>query len=167
MANFTYSGDEDIVLDTGRSIDVFLDVSLTDLEKTGIKQKARERAFNRINDSYLRGKTVIPAVHIPTLKDVEKDFVITDLLRGAFVQETPNRSEWAKDYEERAMDRMKSLRFGASAEDAAPDPENVGDGYIDEVVTNDFSTRTETWILRALWKSNGGFTPSSGWHQIS
>jgi hypothetical protein len=71
MANFTYSGDEDIVLDTGRSIDVFLDVSLTDLEKTGIKQKARERAFNRINDSYLRGKTVIPAVHIPTLKDVE------------------------------------------------------------------------------------------------
>jgi hypothetical protein len=150
MANFTYSGDEDIVLDTGRSIDVFLDVSLTDLEKTGIKQKARERAFNRINDDYLRGKTVIPAVHIPTLKDVEKDFVITDLLRGAFVQETPNRSEWAKDYEERAMDRMKKIRFGASAEDAAPDPENVGDGYIDEVVTNDFSTRTETWILRAL-----------------
>lgn len=150
MANFTYCGDDDLVLDTGRSIDNFLDVSLTDLEAKEVKQKARERAFNRINDDYLRGKTVIPAVHIPTLKDVEKDFVITDLLRGAFVQETPNRSEWAKDYEERAVERMKVLRFRASAEDAVPDAENVGDGYVDEIVTHDYATRTETWIFRAL-----------------
>ena len=150
MANFTYCGDEDLILDTGRSIDVFFDSSLAELEIKEMKQKARERSFNRINDDYLRGRTVIPAVHIPTLKDVEKDFVITDLLRGAFTQETPNRSEWAKDYEERAINRMKTLRFGASAEDASPDPENVGDGYIDEIVTNDMSTRTEVWILRAL-----------------
>jgi len=149
MANFTYCGDEDLVLDTGRSIDAFFDVSLTDNEKKELKQKARERSFNRINDDYLRGKTVIPAVHIPSLKDIEKDFVLTDLLRGAFTQETPNRSEWAKDYEERAMDRIKKIRFGASAEDAVPNSQNTGDGYIDEIVTNDTSTRTETWILRA------------------
>jgi hypothetical protein len=154
MGNFTYSGDEDLVLDTGRSIDIFLDNSLTDNEKLEVKQKARERSFNRINDDYLRGKTVIPAVHIPTLKDIEKDFVLTDLLRGAFTQETPNRSDWAKDYEERAMDRMKKIRFGASAEDAVPNAENTGDGYIDEIVTNDMSTRMETWILRATSSTN-------------
>jgi hypothetical protein len=150
MANFTYCGDEDLVLDTGRSVDTLLDATLSDNEKKEVKQKARERAFNRINDDYLRGKTVIPAVHIPTLRDVEKDFVLTDLLRGAFVMETPNRSEWAKDFEERAMDRMKNLKFGASAEDAVPDSQNTGDGYIEEIVTNEHSTRTETWILRAL-----------------
>jgi hypothetical protein len=150
MGNFTYCGDEDLVLDTGRSIDIIFDTSLTDNEKKEVKQKARERAYNRINDDYLIGKTVIPAVHIPSLRDVEKDFVLTDLLRGAFTMETPNRSEWAKDYEERAIDRMKNLRFGASCEDAIPNDENTGDGYIDELVTQDMSTRTETWILRAL-----------------
>jgi hypothetical protein len=149
MPNYTYSGDEDLVLDTGRSIDNFFDTSLTDNEKKSTKQLARERAFNRINDDYLRGRTVIPALHIPALRDIEKDFVLTDLLRGAFVMETPNRSEWAKDYEERAIDRIKMIRFGASAEDAVPDSENTGDGYIDEIVTHDESTRTETWIIRA------------------
>ena len=150
MGNFTYCGDEDLVLDTGRSIDAMLDVSLTDLEKKEVKQKARERAFNRINDDYLRGRTVVPAVHIPSLRDIEKDFVIVDLLRGAFTMETPNRSEWARDYEERAVERAKKLRFGASAEDAVPNDENTGDGYISEISVNDMSTRTEQWILRAL-----------------
>ena len=149
MSNFTYSGDDDIVLDTGRSIDTFFDVSLTDIEKKEVKQKARERAYNRINEDYLRGRTVIPAVHIPALKDIEKDFVIVDLLRGAFTMESPNRSEWANDYEERAVSRMKNLRFGSSSEDAIPDSQNTGDGYINEIVTQDRSTRTETWILRA------------------
>ena len=68
----TYCKDEDLVMDTGKSVDSLLDVSLSDNEKKKIKEKARIRAYNKINDHHLRGKTAIPAVHIPGLLEIEK-----------------------------------------------------------------------------------------------
>ena len=145
----SYCRDVDLVLDNGRDIDNFFDVSLSDDDKKEVKDRARERAFNYINDRYLRGKTVVPARHIPNLKEVERDLVIGNFFSAAFSQEGPNRSDWSQFYLDRAEDALKNLRFGASAEDVFADPENTGNGTVGNIEVNDLLTRTETWILRA------------------
>jgi hypothetical protein len=146
----TYCRDEDLVLDTGRSIDAMLDNSLNDNQKKAVKEDARTNAFNIINDQHLLGKTAIPAGHIPTLKEIEKHLALSLLLRGAYTLESPNRSEWIQDYEDKAIDALGKLRFCASAEDVVPDEENTGDGTVTEVRVIDEVTMTETWVLKAI-----------------
>lgn len=145
----TYSVNDDLVLDTGQSVDDFLANTLTALQKIQMKEKARQRAFNFINDSNLRGRTVIPAFHIPQMKQIEIDLVIADLMTGAYVLETANTSEWTVKYETRAQKALEGLRFSASAEVAIADRENTGNGKITSIEVVDEFTRTETWILRA------------------
>ena len=96
MGSQTYSTDEDLVLDNGKSIDILFDTGITSIERLKMKQLARERAFNFINDRYLRGKTAVPAHHIYAVREIEKDLVIANLLNGAFTMESANTSVWSK-----------------------------------------------------------------------
>jgi len=139
----------DLVLDSGKSLDAYLDVSLTDEQKTTQKNNARGRAYNFINDTYLVGRTVIPAAHIPGLKQIEIDLVITNLMTDSFSMETANVSEWIEKYKERAEKALENLRFNSSSENAVANSENTGNGIASTIVTNDDFTRTEKWILRA------------------
>lgn len=145
----TYCTNSDLVLDSGKSLDAYLDVALTDEQKTTQKNKARERAYNFINDTYLVGRMVIPASHIPGLKQIEIDLVIADLMTDSFSMETANVSEWMEKYKERAEKTLENLRFDSSSENATADLENTGNGTVSAIVTNDNFTRTEKWILRA------------------
>lgn len=158
----TYSRSEDLVLDTGKSLDAFFDVDLTDIEKKKQKEASRERAFNKINDEFLRGKTAVPALHIPGLKQVEIDLVIADLMAASFTMETANSSEWQMKYEERALKALERIRFGASVKDATPEDDNTGTGLISNIEVNDEFTLTEKWILRA--SSAGKFAVSGSLH---
>jgi hypothetical protein len=63
--------------------------------------------------------------------------------------ETSNTSEWSKKYEERAIDSLANMRYGASAEDVLPDKQNTGNGTVGEIVVNDDFTMSETWTLKA------------------
>jgi hypothetical protein len=160
----TYCKDADLAMDTGKPIDTLFDTSLSDADIKKLKEKARVRAYNKINDHHLRGKTAIPAVHIPGLLEIEKDLAIASLLKGAYTMQGPNISEWAKSYEDQAIESLKMLRFGASADDVRPSSHNVGNGYVSEILTNDRSTVTEDWILKAsasgrfnVWGSISGY----------
>lgn len=145
----TYCANSDLVLDSGRSLDVYLDVSLSDEQKEIQKNKARERAYNFINATYLMGMTVIPAFHIPGLKQVEIDLVITALMTDSFSMETANISEWTEKYKERAEKSLDNLKFVSSSEIAVAGEENVGNGTVSTIVTKDSFTRTEVWVLEA------------------
>jgi hypothetical protein len=146
----TYCRDEDLEMDTGRSVNALFDASLSDSDIKKVKEKARIRAYNKINDHYLRGKTAVPAVHIPGLLEIEKDLALASLLRGAYTMEGPNISEWAKNYEDNAIEALKVLRFGASAEDVVPSTHNTGNGYVSEIIVSDRITLTEDWVLKAM-----------------
>lgn len=157
----TYSTNADLILDNGTSVDEFLLQTLTDQEKIDRKDAARLRGYNLINDIYLRGKTAIPADHIDELLQVEIDFVVADILSGAYTGQTSNVSEWAAQYRERAEDNMKKLRYDASVEDASAEAENVGDGTV-ALTPNDSYCLTEKWILRC--GSNGKFLAHGSLH---
>lgn len=145
----TYCRNDELFLDTGQSIDDFFKVGLTDIEKTRLKINARQRAFEFIN-SKIEGRTALPAYHIPSLVSVEKDLVIADMIAAAFSMNTANTSDWEVKYRERANNLLEKLRFCASSEDSVPDSQNVGNGYLSEVRTNDDFTMKETWVLKAL-----------------
>lgn len=145
----TYCNNDELILDTGKSLDGYFDVSLTDLEKLEQKERARIRAFNFINENYLRGKTAVPALHIPALKQVEIDLVIADLMADSFSMEMANTSDWAEKYKERAAKALESLRYKASVDDIVADSENTGNGKVTNIEVKDDFTRTERWILRA------------------
>ncbi len=147
--SITYCTNTDLVLDTGKNLDAYLDVSLTEEQKTIQKNNARERAYNFVNDSYLVGRTIIPASHIPGLKQIEIDLVIADLMTDSFSMESANTSDWTEKYKERAINALDKLKFGASSEAAEADEENTGNGTVSLIVANDNFTKTERWILRA------------------
>jgi len=145
----TYCKDSDLILDNGRELDEIFLPSLSDDDITSMKARLRLRIFNHINDNYLMGRTAVPAMHIPALNGIERDLVIASLLRAAYTMEGPNRSDWSRDYEERAVKSLENLRFSASVDNVFEDPGNTGDGTISNIITNDETTRTETWIIGA------------------
>ncbi len=145
----TYCVNADIVLDSGKSIDSLLDADLDATEITARKDAARLRAYNKINDQNLVGRTVIPASHIAALKEIEIDLVISDIMTGSFSMETLNVSDWTEKYAERAKDALEKLRFDASAGSFAADSQNTGDGTVGTIVANDHFTVTELWTLIA------------------
>ena len=145
----TYCVNADIVLDSGKSIDSLLDADLDATEITARKDAARLRAYNKINDQNLVGRTVIPASHIAALKEIEIDLVISDIMTGAFSMEMANTSDWTEKYVERAKEALESLRFDASSESAVADSQNTGDGTVGTIVVNDHFTVTELWTLIA------------------
>lgn len=144
----TYCANIDLILDSGKNLDSYLDVALTEGEKTTQKNNARERAYNFINGSYLKGKTAIPASHISGLKQIEIDLIITDLMTDSFSMEASNTSDWIEKYKERAEKALENLKFDSSSESAVAGSGNTGDGTVSAIVTNDDFTRTEQWILR-------------------
>jgi hypothetical protein len=136
-------------LDTGRPVTNLIDEDLTAEEQTSVIRSARERAYNRIN-SKLRGKTAVPAFHIPELKQVEIDFCLSDLMMGAFSGSTLNESDWGTKYEERANSVLDNLVFEASAEEPVTYGENSGNGKLKFVdVFSDF-IKSEVWAFTAL-----------------
>ncbi len=143
----TYCVNADIVLDSGKSIDSLLDADLDAAGITARKDAARLRAYNKINDQHLIGKTVIPASHIAALKEIEIDLVISDIMTGSFSMEMANTSDWTEKYVERAKEALESLRFDASSESAVADSQNTGDGTVGTIVVNDHFTVTELWTL--------------------
>lgn len=145
----TYCKDSDLLLDNGKDLDELFLPSLSDDQIIDMKSRLRQRIFDHINDNYLVGRTAVPAMHIPALKGIERDLVIASLLRAAFTMEGPNRSDWSRDYEDRAVKALENLRFGSSVDNVFEDPNNTGNGTISNIVTNDETTRTETWIIRA------------------
>ena len=145
----TYCVNADIVLDSGKSIDSMLDANLNSKQKTARKDAARLRAYNKINEQNLAGKTAIPASHIAALKEIEIDLVISDIMTGSFSGEMTNVSDWMEKYAERAKEALENLRFDASAEDASADSQNTGDGTVGTIVVNDHFTVTELWTLIA------------------
>lgn len=146
----TYCSNSDLVLDNGKSVDAFLDSSLSKSNKTSRKDSARDRAYNYINDRYLRGRTVIPASHILALKQIEIDLVIADLMTGAFASEEFSQSDWTEKYKERAEEALQNIRFDASYEAAEANSQNTGDGTVTGISVNNLFTKTEVWTLTAL-----------------
>jgi len=145
----TYSVNSDLVLDNGKSIDDFLDATLSTTKKTERKDAARLRAYNHINDKYLRGKMVIPST-ISSLKQIEIDLVIADIMLGSFSGESFNTAtEWAVKYRERAEETLANLRFDASVEDAVAAGNNTGNGTVGSLSVNNQYTKTEIWNLTA------------------
>lgn len=145
----TYASTSEIKLDTGRSIDTLMDEDLSDAEKTNAIRNARERAFNFINTK-LDGKTAIPAFHIPSLKQVEIDLVISDVITGAFTMEVSNASEWGEKYKERANEVLENINFSASAEEPITYRSNNGNGRLKIISINDDYASTEQFMFMAL-----------------
>ena len=145
----TYATNADYLLDSGQNVSLFMDVELTDEEKEKQKSNSGERAYNIIND-YLNGKTVIPARHIRIVKQIEIDFVLADVMTGAYTMETSNVSDWIEKYSSRAKEALNNIRYKASAEDVVANAENTGNGTIGAIVTNDMFTQTEQWILTCV-----------------
>ena len=145
----TYASNSEIQLDTGRSITNLLDEDLNDAEQQNVIRTARERAFNKIN-AKLRGKTAIPAFHIPVLKQVEIDYVISDLIVSAYTLETVNQSDWAEKYASRANEVLESLHFEASAELPVAYRNNTGNGKLKIINVYSEFIKTEVWTFRAL-----------------
>ena len=145
----TYCVNADIVLDSGKSIDSLLDAELNTRQKATRKDAARLRAYNKINEQYLVGKTLIPASHIAALKEIEIDLIISDIMTGSFSMETLNTSDWTDKYTERAKEALENLRFDASSENAVADSQNTGDGTVGTIIVNDHFTVTELWTLIA------------------
>jgi len=146
----TYCRSADLYLDNGKDISNYLEVSLTDLQKINFKEDVRQRTFEFINDRYLYGRTAVPALHIPSLKNIEKDLVIADILAASFTGASSNVSEWEGKYRERALESLDNLRFVSSVDDVVPDDQNTGNGIVSEIKTNDDFTMTELWTLSAL-----------------
>lgn len=145
----TYASNSEIVLDTGRPILALLDEDLTSTEQQNVIRTSRERAFNKIN-AMLQGKTAVPAFHVDALKQVEIDYVISDLIVSAYTLETVNQSEWAEKYASRADEVMRTLNFEASAEGAVAYRGNTGDGRLAVIDVFSEHARTEVWTFRAL-----------------
>jgi len=144
----TYASNSEIKFDTGRAITTLLDEELSANEQQNVIRVARERAYNRIN-AKLRGKTAIPAFHVPSLKQVEIDYVISDLVTGAYTLEVVNQSEWAEKYMERADEVLATLVFEASAERPVADRSNVGDGTLKIIDVFSEYAKTEVWTFTA------------------
>lgn len=145
----TYCTNDELIMDDGQSVDKMLNVDLSKSKKTLQKDAARLRSYNKINDQYLQGRTVIPATHIASLKQVEIDFVISDIMTGSFSGETLNDSDWSEKYSERAKELLENIRFDATSEDAVADDQNTGDGTVGTIDTNNEFTMTEKWIFTA------------------
>ncbi len=145
----TYCVNTDIVLDSGKSIDSLLDADLNAAGITARKDAARLRAYNRINEQWLVGRTLIPATHIAALKEIEIDLIISDIMTGSFSMEMTNVSDWTEKYTERAKEALEKLKFDASSESAVADSQNTGDGTVGIIVGNDHFTITELWTLIA------------------
>ncbi len=145
----TYCENDDLRLDTGKAIDEFMDIELSSSERESYKDTARERAYNTINNM-IDGKTLVPATHIPMLKQIEIDLVVSDVMSGAFSGETANASEWVEKYSQRANDALENLKFSASGTTPAANSDNVGDGIVSAVTIFDDYTMTEQWTLTAI-----------------
>lgn len=145
----TYASNTEIVLDTGRPITALLDEDLTSTEQQNVIRTSRDRAFNKIN-SMLQGKTAVPAFHIDALKQVEIDYVISDLIVSAYTLETVNQSEWAEKYKSRADEVMNMLNFEASAENAVAYRGNTGNGRLKVIEVFSDHAKSEIWTFRAL-----------------
>jgi len=145
----TYASSSEIKFDTGRPITALLDEDLSSTEQSNVIRVARQRAFEKIN-SQLTGRTAVPAFHIPSLKQVEIDYVIADLISGAYTLETVNQSDWGEKYQSRAEETLGGLRFEASADEPVSFRGNTGNGRLS--ITEVFSEfcKTEMWTLRAL-----------------
>lgn len=145
----TYASNSEIVLDTGRPVTNLLDEDLTTDEQRNVIRNARERAYNRIN-SKLTGKTAVPAFHIPVLKQVEIDYVISDLMVGAYSGTTLNESDWSEKYSSRAEEALEGLVFEASADEPIIYGDNIGNGKLKIIsVFSDFA-KEEVWSFTAL-----------------
>ena len=145
----TYASNAEIKFDTGRSVLMLLDEDLTTTEQQNVIRVARERAYNRIN-AMIRGKTAIPAFHVPVLKQVEIDFVISDLVVGAYTMQTLNQSDWAEKYSSRAEEALATLIFEASAEKPVVYRGNTGDGRLKIIDVFSEIAKTEIWNFTAI-----------------
>lgn len=143
----TYSTNADLIFDNGSELTYPTELSDTQVET--LKDNARERAYNHINDAHLFGRTAIPATHIPSLKQVEIDLVIADWIQSSFFQETANESANEELYRSRAETTLANLKFDAFAEVPAPDGQNIGNGTVTILKVNEFYARTELWTLEA------------------
>jgi hypothetical protein len=145
----TYSANADLKFDTGRSLTDLLDEDLSADDYDDVLRRARERAFNFIN-SRLEGKTAIPANHINSLKQVEIDLCLSDILSSAFTMETSNTSDWVEKYKERATSVLDNLSYDASAEDPKAKTGNTGNGRMRLIGVNGEYTKTERIIFNCI-----------------
>lgn len=145
----TYSTNDELILDDGKQLDNLLSSDLSSAERDIAKDASRLKAYNYINDNFLRGKTAIPATHIPLLKQIEIDLVVSDVMAGSFSMEMSNVSDWSEKYKERAIQYLKELKFGASAESAVTDDQNIGNGTVSAITVKDKFTMNEQWTLTA------------------
>ena len=143
----TYSTNADLKFDNGSPLRY--PTELTTVEVEELKDSARERAYNYINDAYLFGNTAIPATHIHSLKQVEVDLVIADWIQSSFFQETANESANKELYRSRAEATLQNLKFDAFAEVPEPDSQNVGNGTVTILKVNEFTAMTDFWTLEA------------------
>lgn len=151
----TYCSNDDLILDEGKTVlnSALLDRGLSSSEKTAHLDRLRLQAYNFINDNYLKGKTAIPANHIPSLKYIEKDLVLSFLLKGTLSigRGGSDYSGISTEYHDRAIEALDKLRWGASASSVTAASGNASDGTITVSLSGrDFFTRTERWELTAI-----------------
>lgn len=144
----TYTVNSDIVLIDGKTVDSYFQGDISDAEIILQKNAARDRAYQEINQRWLKGKTAVPASHISSeLKYIEIDLVISSLLGSTFTQNKSNESDWVGYYRRRAESALKSLRIPASADTPSAHSDNTGDGTVTINQISDQFTETEYWEL--------------------
>ena len=148
----TYSTNSDLTLFNGTSINDseygFFKSGMTPAQKSTLMDAARLKAYNFINDSYLINRTVIPANHISSLKQIEIDLVFSYMIRDSHVQQDMNQSDWQPKYEA-SIKLLENIQFDASNETPVADSENVGNGTLTVLGLNEEYTQTEMWLFNA------------------
>jgi len=149
----TYSVNADIELDNGKSLDeAFGDISQADIILK--KNNVRERAYQEINNKWLKGKSAVPATLLEDqLKYIEIDLALSNLLGATYTQEKPNQSKWVDYYRDRAENYLKNLRIPSSADVPTTHSENTGNGTINIHSVNDGIAETEYWELVCISNS--------------
>lgn len=144
----TYATNSDLVLMDGQSVNDLFKGDISEAEIILQKNAARDRAYQEINQSWLKGLTAVPASHIEDqLKYIEIDLCISYLLSSGYTQNKFNESEWVNIYRERAEKSLKQLRIPASADIPSAHSNNTGNGTLTISGLSDQFTEMEFWEI--------------------
>ena len=143
----TYSTNDEILFHTGRSLDEYFAVGLTNPEIELLKDTVRERSYYFIN-GYIQGKTAIPSI-LPQMKMIEIDLCIYEILTDSYSGQEANISEYPEKYKENAIAMLDALQFGASNSLPESKNTNVGNGVLTILSLNESYLKSEMFEIRA------------------
>jgi hypothetical protein len=152
----TYCENTDIALINGKAIINYIDkgVTLSTAEIDAILDAAREAAYNSINENHLRGRTAIPtdpaSPHIASLKEIEKNLVVAEIISSNFAQRQIGNSELGDYYRKLGNGALEKLQWPASSDSIVYRASNTGNGILTVVSLNKAHCLTEHWQVQLL-----------------